>query len=81
MKVSEVNNWNAHRISGYNFSIESLNESNFDDDKACLLEYFIEDNHQIFADEFNVEYMGFLIGRVNCTKEKLIDIINEFLNK
>lgn len=79
MKVKEITTWNTDRRGNNHFSIRELNETNFSDDKACVLEYFLCDEKHVFADMFNIEYMGILTGSVNCSKEDLIKHINEWL--
>ena len=63
------------------FAIQTLSEDIFDDELAHNLEsfFFLK---QIYADLFNVEYMGFLTGQVRIETleiENIIPIINEFL--
>jgi hypothetical protein len=63
------------------FAIQSLSEDIFNDALAQNLESFFEEK-RIYADRFNVEYMGFLTGQVAIETDKIemiIPIINEFL--
>lgn len=72
---------NGLRTGKTSFAIQSLSEDIFDDDLAQNLESFFGEK-QIYADMFNVEYMGFLTGQVGIETaeiEKVIPIINEFL--
>lgn len=72
---------NGLRTGKTSFAIQSLGEDIFDDDLAQKLESFFEEK-QIYADMFNVEYMGFLTGQVGIETaeiESVIPIINEFL--
>jgi hypothetical protein len=72
---------NGLRNGRTSFGIRTLSEDIFNDDLAQKLEYFFEEK-QVFADLFNVEYMGFLTGQVrldNSKIESIIPMINEFL--
>jgi hypothetical protein len=76
--LSLVNELRNGRTS---FAIQILSEDIFNDDLAQNLESFFGEK-QIFADLFNVEYMGFLTGQVrldDSKTESIIPIINEFL--
>lgn len=72
---------NGLRNGMTSFAIQTLSEDIFDDELAQNLESFFEEK-QMFADLFNVEYMGFLTGQVRIETleiENIIPIINEFL--
>lgn len=78
----DISTWNSSErySSGYNFSIQKLSQAKFSDDKAVILEEYLE-SKGISSDIFNVEYMGHLTGKVYCDKETLIFHINNFLSK
>jgi hypothetical protein len=72
---------NGLRNGMTSFAIQTLSEDIFDDELAQNLESFFEEK-QMFADLFNVGYMGFLTGKVRIETleiENIIPIINEFL--
>lgn len=39
----------------------------------------ILEKNDITTDQFNIEYMGFLTGEVDCTQQELINFLNEYL--
>lgn len=78
LTYKDITTWNPDRGYNYNFSIKKINHTKFNDDDVCLIEYYLSDNKNIFADQFNIEYMGFLTGRVNCSQKQLIDYLNEY---
>lgn len=70
----DKNGWSA-------FGIECLTHVIFNDANAYNLESYLNDN-DIFADIFNVEYMGFLTGKIKIKTSEIntiIPFINEFL--
>jgi hypothetical protein len=72
---------NGLRNGMTSFAIQTLSEDIFNDALAQNLESFFEEK-RIYADRFNVEYMGFLTGQVAIETDKIemiIPIINEFL--
>ena len=72
---------NVMRNGITSFAIRILDEKIFNDDMAENLESFINDKG-IFADIFNVEYMGFLTGQVKIDNiEDILPFVNEFLKK
>ena len=78
LTIDNITTWNGTRRNTYTFSIDAINESNFNEDEVLLMEYYLSDEKQIFADQLNIEYMGYLTGEVNCTKQELIDYLNEY---
>lgn len=81
--TENITTWNGiHNRFGYTFSVEKFNEKLFSEDDAQNLETFINDEpNDNFADQFNLEYMSYLTGIFQGTKEELIDHINKFLEQ
>lgn len=79
--IENIDCWNGvrNRLNTYSFSIPVISELFYTEEFACSLEYFINDEKHIFSDQFNIEYMGYLTGHTKCTKEELINYINEFI--
>ena len=74
---------NGSRWNDYtSFGIPELHESVFNDSDAHLLENYLNDEIGIQSDMFNVEYMGYLTGKVllkTSDIDKVIPHINTFL--
>lgn len=79
LNIKDITTWNGTRRNSFTFSIQKINESEFNDDDSALMEYYLTDDKHIYADQFNIEYMGFLTGEVDCTQQELIDFLNEYL--
>lgn len=82
LTVEDITTWNGDRI-GYNiFSISTVNKKVIKDKNVGLLEDYCNDKG-LFSDMFNIEYMGYLTGRIKgkvleSTKENLITLINDY---
>lgn len=81
ISINDITTWNWEKGSHktFNFSISKITEDIMSDEEAVKLETFIYEK-KIFADMFNIEYMGYLIGQVDCSKEELVTAINDFFN-
>ena len=79
LKIEDISTWNVNRWGSIDFSISKINSRVISNLKVVNLEDFIKDNG-FFSDMFNIEYLGYLTGRVkgNMTKEKLITLINKY---
>ena len=80
LTIDDITTWNGTRRNSFTFSIEAIKEPEFEDKDVYLIESFLTDEKCIFADQFNIEYMSYLTGEVNCSKQKLIDYLNEYFN-
>lgn len=78
LTIEDITNWNGTTRGSYTFSIININESKYNEDDAYFMESFLTDVKSIYADQFNIEYMSHLTGEVKCTKEELIDSLNEY---
>lgn len=79
--INDITTWNWVKGSNndFSFSVAKITEVIMPDEEVINLENYISEK-RFFADMFNTEYMGFLTGVVSCSKEKLVQFINEFLN-